>query len=86
LDERAFARLAARHLPESAGEPDAVLGVSPDAATGAIRQRHRRLVLAHHPDKLIAQGMPKDFVVLANQRLAAFNAAWDRIRAERGKT
>ena len=85
LDERAFNRLAARHLPESVDDPYAVLGVSPDATTEAIRHRYRRLVLTLHPDKLIAQGMPKDFVDLANQRLAAINAAWDRVRAVRGK-
>ena len=35
-------------------------------------------------DKLIAEGMPEEFVAIANDKLAAINAAWDRVSAQRG--
>jgi len=43
-------------------------------------------VRENHPDRLIAQGMPAEFVELANQKLATINAAHDRIRELRGKS
>ena len=36
-----------------------------------------------HRYRLIAQGMPQEFVDLATQKLALVNAAYDRIRRER---
>ena len=38
----------------------------------------------HHPDRLVAKGMPEEFVAQANRKLAAINAAYDRIARERG--
>ena len=46
--------------------------------------QYRKLVRENHPDKLVAQGMPQEFVDLANDKLATINGAWDRIEAERG--
>jgi DnaJ like chaperone protein len=37
----------------------------------------------HHPDRLIAKGVPKEFIDVANEKLATINAAWDRISRER---
>jgi DnaJ like chaperone protein len=38
----------------------------------------------NHPDKLMAQGLPAEFVELANEKVATLNAAYDRIAKERG--
>ena len=38
----------------------------------------------NHPDKLIARGVPEEFIKLANDKLAAINTAYARILAERG--
>jgi DnaJ like chaperone protein len=43
-------------------------------------------VVENHPDKLIAKGMPEEFVAVANERLAKINAAYDRIRKRKGST
>ena len=37
----------------------------------------------HHPDRLVAKGMPEEMVERANRTLAAINAAYDRIAKER---
>jgi DnaJ like chaperone protein len=37
-----------------------------------------------HPDKLMAQGLPHEFVELANEKLATINAAYDKVAKERG--
>ena len=48
-----------------------------------IRQTYRKLVREHHPDRLVAKGMPEEMVEQANRTLAAINAAYDRIAKER---
>jgi len=66
-------------------DPYAVLNVSRTAAMSEIKAAWRRLSREHHPDNLIAKGVPEDYVALANQRMAEINAAYDRIRQERGE-
>jgi DnaJ like chaperone protein len=50
----------------------------------AIRAAWRKLVRDNHPDRLMAQGLPEEFVAMANQKLATINAAYDKIAKERG--
>ena len=37
----------------------------------------------NHPDKLIARGVPKEFVAIATEKLAAINEAYAQIANER---
>jgi DnaJ like chaperone protein len=74
-----FARIQARHATGGANDPYLILGVEPDADLGAIKLRYRKLVRDNHPDKQMAAGVPEEMVVLATQRLAHINAAYDRI-------
>ncbi|GBD43995.1 Co-chaperone protein DjlA [bacterium HR40] len=71
---------------EEEPDPYAVLGVSRDASDEEIRRTWRRLVREHHPDRLVAEGLPEELVRRANERLAAINAAYDRIAKQRGFT
>ena len=61
-----------------------ILGVNKAASSDEIKAAHRKLVMEHHPDKLTAQGMPEEFIKIANGKLAAINAAYDSIKKERG--
>lgn len=70
------------HDPSS---PYAILGVPPNASDDELKARHRELVREHHPDRLSASGVPPEFRCAATRRLAAVNAAYDAIRAERAK-
>ena len=67
-----------------AASPYEVLELQPSASAAEIKARHRELVLAHHPDKLVGRGVPAEFVIVAEKRLAAINAAYDAIAKERG--
>ena len=49
-----------------------------------MKKKYRTLIKENHPDKLIAQGMPQEFIEVANDRLAAINAAYDRLEEQRG--
>ena len=52
---------------------------TPSFAT--VRARWRELVRTHHPDKMIARGLPLETVNLANASLATINPAWEEISA-----
>lgn len=65
-------------------DPYAVLGVARGAPMSEIKAAWRRLTREHHPDTLMAKGMPSDYIDLATKKMAAINAAYDSIRAERG--
>ena len=66
-------------------DPYTLLGVPASAEDDAIKAAHRRLVRDNHPDKLVAQGLPVEMVKVANDKLAKINAAYDAIRAQRGR-
>ena len=44
----------------------------------------RQLMRENHPDSLAARGVPAEFIARANEKVARINAAWDRIKRERG--
>ena len=50
-----------------------------------IKKAYRKLMSEHHPDKLIARGVPEDMIKLATERSQDIRAAYDRIRESRGK-
>lgn len=83
LSPQVFAQIEARHVVPDARNPYVVLGVSPGASHEDVRRAYRRLVGEHHPDRLIARGVPAECVRLANDRMARLNAAYESIERER---
>ncbi|HWA02690.1 MAG TPA: TerB family tellurite resistance protein [Rhizomicrobium sp.] len=79
-----FRRIRASHFEPDAADPYVVLGVAYDADEDEIKHSYRRLVRENHPDSLIARGVPEEFVRLANDKLAAINGAYEKVRRERG--
>jgi DnaJ like chaperone protein len=76
---------AQRYETFSDADPYQVLGVSPDAPMTDIKAAWRRLTREHHPDTLMAKGIPADHIDFATRKMASINAAYDRIRAQRGE-
>lgn len=87
LDQAAWdrARGASPQRPRS-DEPDAYLelGIPRSATVEQIRARWKRLMRENHPDSLAARGVPAEFIARANDKVARINAAWDKIKRERG--
>lgn len=83
LGDRCFGRIKARHMYDPA-DPYVVLGVDRSMSNEDIKRQYRKLVAEHHPDRLMARGVPEEFLVIANQKLADVNVAWGNISAERG--
>jgi DnaJ like chaperone protein len=61
-----------------------ILGVSRSSTAEEIRTTWKRLMRENHPDSLAARGVPAEFIARANDKVARINAAWDRIKRERG--
>jgi DnaJ like chaperone protein len=83
ISPEVFALIEARHLEGQREDPWQVLGVAREASLPEVRARWRELVRAHHPDKMIARGLPPETVNLANARIAAINRAWEEISSRR---
>ena len=83
FDANDFARIKESHLGPDQADPYQVLGVARDATDVDIKRVYRQLVRENHPDALIAQGVPEEFVQVANDKLAAINVACDQIEKER---
>ncbi|MDX9859796.1 MAG: TerB family tellurite resistance protein [Rhodospirillales bacterium] len=88
FDGRAFERIRAMHAGAVAagegGDPYAVLGLKRNADDDEVKSTYRKLIRENHPDTLIAKGMPQEFIDLATHKMAAINAAYDRVAKERG--
>ncbi|MGL4459858.1 MAG: DnaJ domain-containing protein, partial [Plesiomonas shigelloides] len=61
-----------------------VLGVPADADNQTIKRAYRKLMNEHHPDKLVAKGLPPEMMELAKQKAQDIQAAYDLLRRERG--
>ena len=79
-----FDRIRAGHVGADNSDPYTILGVPPGASDDELKSNYRRLIREHHPDTLIAQGVPQEFVDVANEKLAVINDAYDRVAKERG--
>jgi DnaJ like chaperone protein len=84
FDDVRFEQLASQHVRLEAGvDPYAVLGLAPNAPPEEIRRVYRLLVAEHHPDRLIARGVPEDLVDIATARMKAINLAYAELTRPR---
>ncbi len=60
-------------------DPYKVLGVSPNTPVNEIKKAYRRLLSQHHPDKLVAKGLPEEMIKLANEKTHEIRIAWQEI-------
>lgn len=82
IDQEHFDAILRRHVDGGREDPYRILGVSRDHSFAEIRKHYLRLVSENHPDRLIARGVPAEFVAIANSRLAALNGAFERIERD----
>lgn len=78
-------RLKTIHLGNaSEADPYEVLGIDSGASDKDIKSTYRKLIRENHPDTLMAQGVPQEFIDLATEKMATINAAYDTIAKVRG--
>ncbi|QOL26647.1 co-chaperone DjlA [Thalassotalea sp. LPB0316] len=59
-----------------------LLGVEPSADKHTIKKAHRKLMSQHHPDKLVAKGLPPEMMNEAKNKAQDIQAAYDLIMAQ----
>jgi DnaJ like chaperone protein len=84
LTESEFSVIRARQATAEERNPYHVLGVTPSVSNDELKSHYHSLVTDNHPDKLIARGVPKEFIAIATKKVAAINEAYDAIAKERG--
>jgi DnaJ like chaperone protein len=87
LDRLSWDRASGVAPPRPASdEPDPyeVLGVTRSVDGEKLRGVWLKLMRENHPDALAARGVPPEFIAKASASVARINAAWDRIKRERG--
>lgn len=80
FDEARFEQITSAHvLFDRGADPYVVLGLVPNADRNEVKRVYRLLVAEHHPDRLIAKGVPEELIDVATARMAAINNAYNQI-------
>ena len=74
-----FNSIKERHNSPETSDPYKILGLESSADFSQVKNKYKQLIKEYHPDKLIAQGVPKELIDVANKKLSVINDAYDRI-------
>lgn len=61
-----------------------VLGVSDSDEQNTVKRAYRKLMNEHHPDKLVAKGLPPEMMEVAKEKTQQIQAAYDLICKSKG--
>jgi DnaJ like chaperone protein len=61
----------------------AVLGVEASASDARVKKAYRRMMNQHHPDKLVAKGLPEEMIKLATEKTQEIKRAYDLVKKHR---
>ena len=59
------------------------LGVAESASDAEVKKAYRRQMNQHHPDKLVARGLPEDMIKIATEKTQEIKAAYETIMQSR---
>jgi DnaJ like chaperone protein len=62
----------------------ALLNINAEAGDQEVKRAYRRLMSQHHPDKLVAKGLPEEMMKLAAQKTDEIRKAYERVKEARG--
>jgi len=85
FDDEKFKQISSKYMMvENGPDPYHALGIFPDASDKEVRAAYKKLVLEYHPDRLLANGVPKELLDLGTARMALINVAYGAIANNRG--
>ncbi len=91
--ERLCAMIAAMHGGQQSSQQQyngltlekayAVLNISQNASKDEVKKAYRRLMNQHHPDKLVAKGLPEEMMKVAAERTHEIKQAYEFIKEKK---
>jgi len=72
-----------RHSKTNLNDAYAVLGVDASSTDAEIKRAYRLLISQHHPDKLLAKGLPEAMMRLAKEKTQQITKAYEIIKVAR---
>lgn len=84
FDPRHDSRAPGASKQMSLGQAYSLLGVRDSASDAEVKTAYRRLMNQHHPDKLVAKGLPEEMMKVAEQKTIEIKKAYELIKARRG--
>ncbi len=79
----AYERRPAVHRRPSLDDAYRALGITANASDAEIKKAYRRLMNQHHPDKLVARGLPEEMIKLATVKTQDIRTAYEQVRRAR---
>lgn len=61
-----------------------ILGLKPGASNTEIKKAYRKLMAEHHPDKLIAKGLPQEMIDIATEKTSKIQQAYRKLAKLKG--
>lgn len=85
--ERRYTSDSARHQ-DTAQKPTlkdayAILNISSNVSDAEVKRAYRRLMNQHHPDKLVAKGLPEEMMKSAADKTHEIRQAYEQIKSAR---
>ena len=68
----------------SLSEAYQLLGIDKNADKNATKRAYRKLMSQHHPDKLVAKGLPPEMIKIATEKTQSIKAAYELVKDRRG--
>lgn len=78
------ARAGPAHRKPTVGDAYAILNLPSSASDAEVKRAYRRLMSQHHPDKLVAKGLPEEMMKIANEKTQEIKHAYEQIKEARG--
>lgn len=72
------------HAAPSLDDAYAILNISRNASDDEVKRAYRRQTSQHHPDKLVAKGLPEEMMKLAAEKTHEIRQAYEQIKEARG--
>lgn len=60
-----------------------ILGMDESASDAELKKAYRRLMSQHHPDKLVAKGLPEEMMKIATEKTQEIKLAYEHIKKSR---
>ena len=82
VSDRQYADIQARYFKDI-DKYYKMLNCTPESSNEEIKSNYKKLVKDFHPDRIIAKGLPEEFIDFASNRFREIHESYEKIRQER---